>query len=390
MEITYSRPRYFYSEKCAKNWTFFNIFSRKCAKTLGFEHFSPDLWHIYGTLHGTSTKVIGQKYLKRIKNIYAQKFTFFSTFFRKIAENRGNSAFFPKICSKNGTYTHLRPAHRCNLMCRKLQKIAVFLNFFLEKCWKTPILSDFTPKSRLKMGHYRTLRAQLSWTSFYLNELTQAHSILKRPRWTSWTFDIFIFQAATKAADKRPSRAAVCRFSGWKYLCKKLQKIELFLTFFDQNRSKQAVLSTFGRKYGTFMGHMWPNIFCTKIAKNCTFFRKIAHLRLFWAIFPKFMGDIAGPHLNLKLHKNCNFFELFSDFQYNLYWKQLKNGRIMGHIQKCGVQKIDKKLTFFSTFQYKCTVNDPKYGTYTGHMGENKCAKNCNFFELFRPKVLKT
>jgi len=66
------------------------LFSRKLLKIGGFERFYPNSWDIYGTLHGFGN---------------AQKLHFFSRFFRKMAENRGNKHFLGNFMANNGRYT---------------------------------------------------------------------------------------------------------------------------------------------------------------------------------------------------------------------------------------------------------------------------------------------
>ena len=79
-----------------------------------------------GHIQTSFWQVIAQFHSKFLRKGFAQKLHFFSTFFEKSDENRGNKHFFGKIMANNGRYTG-------DLFCTK---IAIFFYFLSKKCSK--------------------------------------------------------------------------------------------------------------------------------------------------------------------------------------------------------------------------------------------------------------
>jgi len=179
-------------------------------------------------------------------------------------------------------------------------------------------------------------------------------------------------------------------------VCRKLQKIDIFLRFSIQTLLKCAKIWDIYRRCGV----QKIDIFLQKIAIFSEKVLKIEEISTFWLISRHITGRYAGSTCAQKLQ----FFSIFEHFTIQFV---LERPHFMGHmrpdVKPLGKKVCAKNCNFFQFFEENrsntgvLSIFCPNHGTYAGHMRIWKCAKNCNFFQIrahfqykLYCKVLKT
>ena len=155
-------------------------------------------------------------------------------------------------------------------------------------------------------------------------------------------------------------------------------------------------MSTFWRKYGRYMGHIQMCACaesCKKLQKIELFLTKSHFYAYFEHFLPK-SWDIYGTYVQVHMSscsflfkkwmcKKLQFFSLFSGFTIQFVLESTEfMGHMRDHFKNRGVQKIAKNWTFFDNFNTNSIGN----GQNMGHMREIWVAQKLQKIELFLRK----
>ena len=274
-------------KKLAKNWTFFEEIAQNRRFWALLPNFMGHIWDICGPTSRYTCGLMCLHIGHRMWKGFAQKLQKIGIF----SEKRLIYAYFEQFWAKSWDICTQMDVH----------KNCTFFAIFHEKVTKIEEILTFRPFSwdicgiSLEFEMCKKLQFFSLFSGFTIQFVLESTDFMGDMWHICGSLCAQKLQKIGIFLRKRPNFLGNERFSSISWdicgtyvrsqLCKKLQFFSSFWAESAQNLGNKHFWAVFMGNNGTYSG-------CTKIAKNCSFFGKIAQNRRFWAISAEIMGHI--------------------------------------------------------------------------------------------------